>query len=144
MAAQCVPPVDVRAELMSFHRTQYKADRMRLAVIGSEPISEIQAWVEDLFSPIPNDHTAPPPDSTDTPADASPPCTAQGEEVEALSTVEVEQGRRRVRRWTESSAYGREWKRAYLILPVSERRQLSLYFPAPPTQPEFRRCGCIG
>ena len=34
-------------------RQHYSAERMCLAVVGGEPLDDLQAWVTDLFSAVP-------------------------------------------------------------------------------------------
>ena len=52
--------VDVREELLTFHRTWYSANRMKLVVLGREGLDELEAWVTELFSGIVNKQVAPP------------------------------------------------------------------------------------
>ena len=52
--------VDVRAELLTFHRTWYSANRMKLAVLGREGLDELERWVRELFSGIVNTQVAAP------------------------------------------------------------------------------------
>lgn len=156
------PPVDVRAELLKFHKKQYGASRMRLAVIGMEPLADLERWVRASFSAIPDiDARAHEPekgeqgagqgDGQGREADGGPgggceeeaPVTAgEGGALQAVVGEEAErggvQGGARRREWIASTPFDAAWKRAFFILPVAERRQLSLFFPAPPTQSEFR------
>ncbi len=99
------PPVNIRDELLAFHAREYVAGRMRLAVIGMEPLEVLERWVNDSFHAVP-------------------------EETEASKKATP-------RKWIDFSPFDAGWKRAYLLAPVSERRQLALFFPAPPTQSEF-------
>ena len=46
--------VHIRDEFMRFHREQYSANRMKLAVLGRESLDTLQDWVETLFSPVHN------------------------------------------------------------------------------------------
>ncbi|KAI9667185.1 MAG: Insulinase (Peptidase M16) [Alyxoria varia] len=46
--------VRIRDEFMRFHREQYSANRMKLAVLGRESLDTLQEWVETLFSPVHN------------------------------------------------------------------------------------------
>lgn len=46
--------VDVREEFMKFHAEQYSANRMKLVVLGREPLDELESWVGDLFSDVQN------------------------------------------------------------------------------------------
>ena len=52
--------VDVREELLTFHRTWYSANRMKLVVLGREGLDELESWVRELFSGIVNKEVAPP------------------------------------------------------------------------------------
>ena len=141
------PPVDVRQELLAFHKEQYVASRMRLAVIGHESLQEIQKWVESSFEPIPDTPSSPltqaTTESAATAATANA-LTAGGQpeeqpEMKAKEKVEGEGGDAqqsgstahclRERAWTKTTAFDKKWKRAFFISPVSERRQLALYFP---------------
>ena len=127
------PPIDVRAELLVFHKQQYGASRMRLAIIGSEPIAELEKWARASFSAIPDVAAAGEGGGEAAVASAGEDGARRTEEEE-----ELPEGRARYREWAGRTPYDAAWKRAYFIAPVAERRQLSLFFPAPPTQSEFR------
>jgi insulysin len=59
--------VKIRDEFIKFYKTHYSANRMKLAVLGRESLDELEGWVQELFSPIPDqnlpqnrwDHVAP-------------------------------------------------------------------------------------
>ncbi|KAJ1491814.1 Metalloenzyme, LuxS/M16 peptidase-like protein, partial [Baffinella frigidus] len=42
------------------------------------------------------------------------------------------------RDWARRSPFGAAWRKAFLILPVAERRRVSLLFPSPPLAPEYK------
>lgn len=44
--------IDVRAHLLDFHQKHYCASRMHLSVVGTQPISELRAWVTQLFDGV--------------------------------------------------------------------------------------------
>ncbi len=44
----------VRDDLIAFYKRHYSANIMALAVLGKEPLPELKAWVEEIFSPIKN------------------------------------------------------------------------------------------
>ena len=44
----------VRDALIEFHTQQYSANIMTLAVLGKEPLDQLEQWVKNLFSLIPN------------------------------------------------------------------------------------------
>lgn len=46
--------VDVRKEFMQFHDKHYSANRMKLVVLGKEPLDELEEWVGDLFAAVRN------------------------------------------------------------------------------------------
>ncbi|KAK5166544.1 metalloprotease [Saxophila tyrrhenica] len=46
--------VKVRDEFMSFYDRNYSANRMKLAVLGTESLDELQSWVEVMFTDVPN------------------------------------------------------------------------------------------
>ena len=46
--------VEVRDEFMKFHDNHYSANRMKLVVLGKEPLDELEAWVGDLFADVQN------------------------------------------------------------------------------------------
>ena len=46
--------VDVREEFMKFHDKHYSANRMKLVVLGTESLDELESWVGDLFSDVQN------------------------------------------------------------------------------------------
>ncbi len=45
---------EVRTELIDFYRQHYSANLMALTVLGREPIAELEGWVRDIFSAVPN------------------------------------------------------------------------------------------
>lgn len=58
------PEASLRDSLIDFYEQHYSADRMGLVIIGNESTDTLQAWAEELFSPVPRrDHAA----DTDTP-----------------------------------------------------------------------------
>ncbi|KAI5302635.1 Insulinase (Peptidase M16), partial [Ascosphaera pollenicola] len=46
--------IEIRDEFMKFHEEQYSANRMRLVVLGREPLDVLESWVAELFSGISN------------------------------------------------------------------------------------------
>ena len=44
--------LNVRDEFMKFHDTHYSANRMKLVVVGREPLDTLESWVSELFSPV--------------------------------------------------------------------------------------------
>lgn len=46
--------VDVRDELLDFHRRHYSANVMKLVVLGPEPLDVLNSRVVECFSPVPN------------------------------------------------------------------------------------------
>lgn len=46
--------VKIREAFIGFYKKHYSANRMKLAVLGKESVDELQGWVEELFSAIPN------------------------------------------------------------------------------------------
>lgn len=46
--------IDVRAQLLKFHREYYSANLMNLCIVGPYPLDMLQEWVVELFSEIPN------------------------------------------------------------------------------------------
>nr|XP_036584366.1 zinc protease [Colletotrichum truncatum]KAF6793884.1 zinc protease [Colletotrichum truncatum] len=51
--------INVRAKLMEFHEKHYSANRMKLVVLGREPLDVLQDWVTEFFSGVPNKSLAP-------------------------------------------------------------------------------------
>ncbi len=47
------PDDAVRDDLMQFYHRWYSSDRMSLVVMGSQPVSQLQTWVETKFANIP-------------------------------------------------------------------------------------------
>jgi secreted Zn-dependent insulinase-like peptidase len=45
---------DVRADLLEFFKENYSADQMGLVVLGNQPLDQLEAWVTERFSAIPN------------------------------------------------------------------------------------------
>ncbi|MCJ1484182.1 Insulinase (Peptidase M16), partial [Schaereria dolodes] len=46
--------VQIREEFMKFHGKHYSANRMKLVVLGREPLDELESWVSDLFAGVRN------------------------------------------------------------------------------------------
>ncbi|KAK2595763.1 metalloprotease [Conoideocrella luteorostrata] len=51
--------INVREKFMEFHARHYSANRMKLVVLGREPLDVLQEWVEELFSDIENKNLPP-------------------------------------------------------------------------------------
>lgn len=51
--------VNIRKEFIRFYDEQYSANRMKLVVLGREPLDELQSWTEELFSAVPNKNLKP-------------------------------------------------------------------------------------
>lgn len=48
--------VDVRQKFMDFHEKHYSANRMKLVVLGREPLHVLEGWAADLFAGVRNKH----------------------------------------------------------------------------------------
>ncbi|KAI0815411.1 peptidase M16 inactive domain-containing protein [Xylaria sp. FL0064] len=46
--------VNVRQKFIDFYKKHYSANRMKLCVLGREPLDVLETWVADLFSSVPN------------------------------------------------------------------------------------------
>ncbi|SPJ80249.1 related to insulysin precursor (metalloendopeptidase) [Fusarium torulosum] len=46
--------INVRDKFIEFHGKHYSANRMKLVVLGREPLDVLQKWVAELFSPVVN------------------------------------------------------------------------------------------
>ncbi|KAF1343553.1 STE23-like protein [Delphinella strobiligena] len=46
--------VKIRDKFMEFYKKHYSANRMKLVVLGRESLDELEGWVTDLFSDVPN------------------------------------------------------------------------------------------
>ncbi|RAR15488.1 LuxS/MPP-like metallohydrolase [Stemphylium lycopersici] len=46
--------VKTRDELIKFYTAQYSANRMKLVVLGREPLDTLEAWVIEIFANVPN------------------------------------------------------------------------------------------
>ena len=46
--------IQIRDEFMSFHDRHYSANRMKLVVLGREPLDQLQDWVAELFADVKN------------------------------------------------------------------------------------------
>jgi secreted Zn-dependent insulinase-like peptidase len=44
--------LDVRAELLEHYRAQYSAERMKLVILGGEPLATLAAWAAELFGGV--------------------------------------------------------------------------------------------
>ncbi|KAL6075623.1 Protease 3 [Balamuthia mandrillaris] len=46
--------IDLRAELLAFHKKYYSANHMKLVLLSKEPIDILEKWAVEMFSPIVN------------------------------------------------------------------------------------------
>ena len=46
--------IEIRSEFMKFHDKHYSANRMKLVVLGKEPLDTLEHWVADLFDGVKN------------------------------------------------------------------------------------------
>ncbi|KAM0723354.1 hypothetical protein Q7P37_000340 [Cladosporium fusiforme] len=46
--------VKIRDEFINFYKEHYSANRMKLVVLGRETLDELQGWVEELFTDVPD------------------------------------------------------------------------------------------
>lgn len=46
--------VKLRETFINFYKREYSANRMKLAVLGRESLDELESWVQELFSDVPN------------------------------------------------------------------------------------------
>ena len=46
--------VNIRQRFIEFHEAHYSANRMKLVVLGREPLQELESWVQELFADVPN------------------------------------------------------------------------------------------
>lgn len=51
--------INVRQKFIDFHAKHYSANRMKLVVLGREPLDTLEAWVADLFAKVPNKNLPP-------------------------------------------------------------------------------------
>ncbi|KAK2769677.1 a-pheromone processing metallopeptidase ste23 [Colletotrichum kahawae] len=51
--------IDVRDKVMEFHEKHYSANRMKLVVLGREPLHVLEDWVGKLFTGVPNKNLVP-------------------------------------------------------------------------------------
>ena len=51
--------LEIRDEFMAFHDKHYSANRMKLVVLGREPLDQLEEWVAELFSDVLNKDLAP-------------------------------------------------------------------------------------
>ena len=51
--------VEIRKEFMKFHERHYSANRMKLVVLGKEPLDTLEGWVADLFAGVKNKNLPP-------------------------------------------------------------------------------------
>lgn len=51
--------IEIRDAFIDFHAHQYSANRMKLVVLGREPLDALQNWVVDLFSAVKNQDLPP-------------------------------------------------------------------------------------
>ena len=46
--------VEIREKFMEFHANNYSANRMKLVVLGREPLDDLESWVSELFADVRN------------------------------------------------------------------------------------------
>ena len=46
--------IDVRQKFMDFHEKHYSANRMKLVILGREPLDTLEGWAADLFAGVRN------------------------------------------------------------------------------------------
>jgi insulysin len=46
--------VKIRDEFIGFYQKHYSANRMKLVVLGRETLDELESWVQELFTDVPN------------------------------------------------------------------------------------------
>ncbi|MCJ1394478.1 Insulinase (Peptidase M16) [Xylographa bjoerkii] len=46
--------IEIRKAFMDFHDKHYSANRMKLVVLGKEPLDQLESWVADLFADVRN------------------------------------------------------------------------------------------
>ncbi|ROT35881.1 LuxS/MPP-like metallohydrolase [Sodiomyces alkalinus F11] len=46
--------INVREKFIKFHEKHYSANRMKMVVLGREPLDVLQAWVAEFFSAVPD------------------------------------------------------------------------------------------
>ncbi|TDZ49920.1 putative zinc protease [Colletotrichum trifolii] len=51
--------INVRAKFMEFHEKHYSANRMKLVVLGREPLDVLEDWVAEFFTGVPNKNLEP-------------------------------------------------------------------------------------
>ena len=51
--------VEIRKEFIAFHDRHYSANRMKLVVLGKEPLDVLEGWVADFFAGVENKDLAP-------------------------------------------------------------------------------------
>lgn len=45
---------DVRSELLDMHRKLYSANLMKLCIVGSDSLDEMELWAREMFGPVPD------------------------------------------------------------------------------------------
>lgn len=46
--------INVRDKFIEFYQKHYSANRMKLCILGREPLDLLEKWVVELFTPVPN------------------------------------------------------------------------------------------
>lgn len=46
--------INVREKFMEFHEKHYSANRMKLVILGREPLDKLESWAADLFAGVRN------------------------------------------------------------------------------------------
>ncbi len=129
--------LDTRQALWSFYKAHYVAPRMRLAVLGREPLDTLESWVTQCFAPI-RDHPSAPVetesgrnvDNVAPPAAEAAPVTVAG--TGALVTLPAIDA-------VYPPAFGPEQVgKLYHVVPVADIRSLELCWPVPSPSPHYR------
>lgn len=51
--------INVRDKFIEFHGKHYSANRMKLVILGREPLDTLESWASELFSLVPNKNLKP-------------------------------------------------------------------------------------
>ncbi|GAA3959025.1 insulinase family protein [Allohahella marinimesophila] len=113
----------IRDELLKFYAEHYRADQMRLVVLGTEPLDELEAMVKPLFEPVPAK-----PSLEHLEASSEPGLSPDTRPLDVPDERALEQ---RFLTDTETPALVR-------IEPFRERRSLTLLFDVPSTLPHYQ------
>ncbi len=128
----------MHSRLREYFETHYSANRMKVSLLGSQTLEELEAIARASFSAIPNKHAAfaPWPSEILTARQKGMRCVLEPHAHARTHTHTHTQPHTHTH--TNARTHARARARRYNVVPVKEDRTLSLYFFLPSMRPYYR------